>query len=390
MLKACGTSRFAYNWGLENWGKMYEEYKKDKSKPCPNARLLRKNLNSIKKEQYPWMKEVSKFATQSAFEDLGIAFKNFFEKRAKYPKFHKKGYDDSFRFLQFKVQDNKLFVPRLGWVKMRESLRFSGKPLSVTVSKSSSNRWYASILVELDQNPYPTISENQGIVGIDLGVKSLATLSTGEIIEGPKPLKKLEKKLKRLCRRRDRRQLGSKRREKAKIQAAKLYEKISNIRHNFLDQLTTWLVNNFKVICIEDLKTKNMMKNHHLAKAISDMGWGFFKSMLKYKCSLRNVRLILVDTFYPSSKTCANCGSILDKLDLSIREWTCPDCGHHHNRDVNAAINLRNLSLVDSTLGIRGIARGEVSSSEVSFHKFMKDSCSQLTSVKRELNIKCI
>ena len=320
MLKACGTCRFAYNWGLNNWSKMYSEYKEDNSKQKPNARLLRKILNSIKKKQYPWMKDVSKFATQSAFEDLEIAFKNFFEKRAKYPKFHKKGYDDSFRFLDFKVKNNKLFVPRLGWVKMRESLRFSGKPLNVTISKSSSNRWYASILVELDQNPYSATSENQGVVGVDLGVKNLATLSTGEIIEGPKPLKKLEKKLKRLCRRRDRRQFGSRRREKSKIQAAKLYEKISNIRHNFLDQLTTWLVNNFKTICIEDLSTKNMMKNHKLAKAIFDMGWGIFKTMLKYKCNLRNVRLILADKFFPSSKSCANCGSILDKLDLSVRE----------------------------------------------------------------------
>ena len=194
--KAAGVARFAYNWGLENWQKQYDKYKEDKTSPKPSQLSLRRHLNSIKKTQFPWMLEVTKNSPQMALIQLGKAFNNFFKGRAKYPRFHKKGIHDSFSLTndQFAINNSKIRVPHIGWVNMRESLRFSGKIMSATISRVA-NKWFVSITVEIQENPHLQKAENQGAVGVDLGVSNLATLSTGESIAGVKSHKLLLKKL---------------------------------------------------------------------------------------------------------------------------------------------------------------------------------------------------
>lgn len=252
--KACGVARFAYNWALNEWKLEYDAGLK------PNETALRRKLNSIKKEQFPWMFEVTKNAPQMSIIHLGEAFKRFFKGVAKYPKFKKKGFHDSFTLTndQFKVTENKIKIPHIGWVKLCESLRFIGKIISATISRKA-DKWFVSITVE--GNSVQTAHENQGVVGVDLGVKTLATLSTGEEIKGPKPHTVLLKRLKNLSRSLSRKIKGSKNRNKAKQKLARLHARISNIRLDALHKLTTSLVHRFNTIVIEDLNVRGMVKN---------------------------------------------------------------------------------------------------------------------------------
>jgi len=230
------------------------------------------------------------------------------------------------------------------WVSagMRETLRFSGKILSATISRTA-DQWFASITVDTDQNHLPP-AENQGVVGVDLGVSALATLSTGEVVAGAKPHKALLSRLQRLSRSLSRKVKGGANRHKAKRKLAKLYARIANIRKDTLHQLTTDLTRRFALIGIEDLNVSGMVKNRHLSRAISDMGFFEFRRQLEYKAEMRGALVVVADRFFASSKTCSNpaCGHKLDKLPLSVREWICPCCGAIHDRDVNAAINLAN------------------------------------------------
>ena len=343
--QAAGTARFAYNWALARWNEQYQAWKEDNSKPKPSQGALRKELNAVKREQFPWMLEVTKNAPQMAIIQLGDAFKNFFSGRGKYPQFKKKGKSrDSFTITndQFRVDGSRIRIPNLGWVRMRESLRFDtekGKILSATISRTA-DRWYVSISVDTEDRSHLPKAENHGVEGVDLGVKTLATLSTGEEIQGAKPLKHLIKRLKRLARSLSRKMKGSNNRSKAKRKLARLHAQIANIRSNTLHQLTTDLTRRFHTIGIEDLNVKGMMKNSKLSRAISDMGFFEFKRQLQYKSDMRGGWVVIADRFYPSSKTCSACGHKLDTLSLSTREWECPQCHTHHDRDLNAAINL--------------------------------------------------
>jgi putative transposase len=352
--RAAGTARFAYNWALAEWQRQYEASKADASLPKPSQMALRRQLNSIKGEQFPWMLEVTKNAPQMAIVQLGAAFKNFFAGRAKYPKFRKKGLHDRFSLTndQLSIAGSRIRIPNLGWVRMRETLRFTGKIMSATVSRVA-DRWFVSITVDTQNDlPLPK-AENQGVVGVDLGVSALATLSTGEPIPGPKAHKALLDRLRRLSRSMSRKVKGSENRKKAKAKLSRLHARIGNIRKDGLHQLTTDLTRRFHTIGIEDLNVKGMVKNRHLSRAVSDMGFFEFRRQLEYKAAARGGVIVVADRWYPSSKTCSGCGHKLETLPLAVREWTCPACVLVHDRDVNAAINLKNMA-VSSTVSACG------------------------------------
>lgn len=341
LAKSCGVARFAYNWALAEWQRQYEEYKNDSSRQKPTEGALRRLLNAIKREQFPWMLEVTKNAPQMAIIQLGKAFKNFFSGRAKYPQFRKKGMHDRFTLTndQFEVKEDRIRIPNLGWVRMREPLRFIGKVLSAAISRIA-DRWFVSITIETADFPKRFPTPDAKTVGVDLGISAMATLSTEEKIAGPKPYKALLSRLRQLSKAVSRKIKGSRNRAKAKIKLARLHARISNIRMDAIHKLTTKLVNNFNTICIEDLNVCGMVKNRRLARSIADMGFREIRRQLEYKAKRNGVTLIVADRFFASSKTCSNCGFVLAELPISMRMWDCPKCGKIHDRDVNAATNL--------------------------------------------------
>lgn len=364
--KACGVARFAYNWALAEWNRQYQAHKADPSLPKPSETALRRQLNALKREKFPWMLEVTKNAPQMAIIRLGNAFRNFFEGRSQCPQFHRKGVHDSFTLTndQFEVRDRKIRIPLLGWVRMNESLRFSGKVLSATISRVA-DRWFVSLAVETEDRS-KRLAENQGAVGVDLGITALATLSTGEKVIGPKPHKALLKRQKRLSRSLSRKHKAAKVKmgltpdaplpkgvrlpvsenaKKARAKLSRLHARIANIRQDALHKLTTDLTGRFDTIGIESLNVHGMLKNRRLARSIADMSFFEFRRQLEYKAERRGGRVVVADRWFPSSKTCSECGAVQDKMPLSIRQWICPDCGTIHDRDVNAARNLRTLGL---------------------------------------------
>lgn len=359
--KACGVARFAYNWALAEWQKQYQEDKAYRESceqsgltvdgsqlNLPNEGKLRKQLNAIKRERFPFMMEVTKCAPQIAIQQLGDAYKRFFKGESKYPQFRKKGERDRFGISndRFKIQKQKgkffIQIPRLGLVKMKEGLRFQGKIMSATIS-TRGERWFVSINVELLEELQPLPKTKQSI-GLDLGITNLATLSDGTKIQAPKPLKTQLKKLRRLNKSLSRKQKGSNNRAKAKAKLSRLYYRISNIRKDFLHKLTTELVRKFDVICLEDLNVKGMMKNRRLSRAIQDLGFYELKRQLIYKANQFGKTVKSVERFFPSSKTCSCCGFKLEKLSLSVRKWTCEKCGVEQDRDINASINILNFA----------------------------------------------
>lgn len=361
LARASGTARFAYNWALAEWKRQYEAWKADNSLPKPSQAALRRQLNAVKREQFPWMLEVTKNAPQMAIIQLGQAFQNFFAGRARYPQFRKKGVHDRFTLTndQFDIDGSRIRIPNLGWVCMRETLRFAGKIMSATVSRVA-DRWFVSIAVDTPDRSHLPQAENQGTVGVDLGVSALATLSTGETIPGPKPHKALLGRLRRLSRSLSPKVKGSANRRKAKAKLARLHASIAAVRSDALHKLTTDLTRRFHTIGIEDLNVLGMLRNRRLARSIADMGFFEFRRQLEYKAAMRGGQVMVADRFYASSKTCSACGEKLDELPLSVREWVCPSCAVIHDRDVNAAINLKNMaaSSAVSACGEEGAGSG--------------------------------
>jgi putative transposase len=364
--RAAGTARFAYNWALAEWQRQYEAWKQDNELPKPTQAALRRQLNAIKREQFPWMLEVTKNAPQMAIIQLGQAFQNFWAGRAKYPRFRKKGVHDRFTLTndQFGVEGSRIRIPGLGWVRMRESLRFTGKIMSATVSRVA-DKWFVSITVNTEEPPKRR-AENQGAVGVDLGVSALATLSTGEKVIGPKPHKALLKRQKRLSRSLSRkhkaakvkmglkpnavipkgmRLLVSENAKKARAKLSRLHARIANIRQDALHKLTSDITRRFHTIGIEDLNVRGMLKNRRLARAIADMSFFEFRRQLEYKTERRGGLVVVADRWFASTKICSVCGVKQDQMPLAVRQWTCPDCGALHDRDVNAARNLLALGL---------------------------------------------
>ena len=342
--KSCGVARFAYNWGLDEWQKRYKNGEK------PDWIKLNKSFNYIKKDKFPFVREVSCCCAQIALANLGKAYKNFFKRRAKYPKFKKKGIHDSFGLdnLNFHIDGKHIKLAKMQPMKMAEELRFDGKIMSGTVS-CVAGKWYISIAVEIRKDM--TLPKTGKFVGVDLGVKDIAITSDGYKFSNPRWIQKSEKKLKRLQRELARRQRASKRRERTRLRLARKHNQVSNQRMDWLHKITAYLVRNYDVISLEDLNVRGMVKNHNLAKAITNVSFGEFNRQIEYKAQMYGKQIYRVDRFFPSSKTCSVCGCIQDKMPLNVREWTCPDCGTHHDRDINAATNLLRQAMPEVTHG---------------------------------------
>lgn len=303
-------------------------------------------LTDLKKnEDFSWLKEADSMALQESLRNLDTAYQNFFQRRSKYPRFKSKhNHTQSYRTRNqsngIRIIGGKIKLPKIGEVKIKQSRTFEGRILNATVSRAASGKYFVSLCVELDKETLLK-SNNGGKIGLDVGLSEFLTDSNGNTVDNPRTLKRLTRKLIREQRRLSRKMPKSNNRNKARIRVARVHEHIANIRKDFLHKLSTRLVIENQVIAVENLKIKNMMKNHHLAKAIADVSWNEFFRQLAYKAELHGSKLLKVDTFYPSSQTCSNCGYQNEETkNLNVRSWTCPKCGAVHDRDENAAKNI--------------------------------------------------
>jgi putative transposase len=338
LIKHCGISRHAWNWGLALTKQILAHNKNnpDEKIKFPSSIDLHKWLVGLVKPENPWYYECSKSAPQEALRALRTAWDRCFQKISGVPKFKKKGKHDNFT-LEGGVKilsSNKIQVPKIGILKTYERLPQS-KIKSVTISRHA-DRWLISFRLEME----PKLNNSTTVIGVDLGVKNLATLSTGNIVPGAKSYKKYESKLRKLQWLNRNKTIGSNNWKKAQLKIARLHRKIANIRKDTLHELTTLLAKNHSKIVAEDLNVSGMLANRKLAKAISDMGFYEFRRQLNYKCELYGSELVVVDRWYPSSKTCSHCGHKKETLCLKQREFVCESCGLKIDRDLNAAINL--------------------------------------------------
>ena len=331
--RACGTARFVWNWALERWNAEYADGKK------PNGMATKKAFHALYKTEYPWVSEVHRDCHSQPFANLQTAFRRFFKGKAKRPVFHKKGRKDSFYVAndRLKVDGMRIRLPIVGWVRTKEKLRFNGQVQSATVSRTA-NKWFVSVQVEMGKYRKQRLADNR--VGIDLGLNNFATLSNGETIQAPKPLKRGLKKLCRVQRVLSRRVMGSANRRKQADKAARVHARIANIRTDFLHKLTTRLCRENQAVSIEDLNVSGMIRNRKLSRAISDVGWGEFRRQLEYKAEIYDTDLTVTNRWEPTSKRCSSCGYIKPALKLSEREYECENCGTVIDRDCNAAINI--------------------------------------------------
>lgn len=323
--------------------------------------LSREGLNALLpalKKEFTWLGECHSQVLQSVTLNLSKSFINFFEKRAKFPNFKSKHGKQSIQYPQgTKFVDNPIYLPKLGWVKISLHRPLDGEVKTVTISKNPSGQYFAAILTE-QEGEYPTPSSEGNAIGVDLGITDFAITSTGSKYPNPRHIKKHECNLKRKQRKLSRKVKGSNSRHKARKLVARVHQRISNSRQDFLHKLSHKLVNENQVIVVEDLAVKNMVRNHCLAKAISDCGWSSFVGMLNYKCERSGKILVKVDRFFPSSKTCSNCYHRVSSLPLDVRQWTCSNCGTNHDRDVNAAVNIKAEGLRLLALGTSATAGG--------------------------------
>lgn len=368
----CGAARWAWNWAL---ARRIEQFKTNEGKArFTNAIEQHRQINAIKDDpETCWLREVSKCAPQEALRNLDRAFKNMRDakkagRKVGFPKFKKRGSGGSFRLTgAVRVESSRrVRLPIIGSVRTKEDTRkFRGRILSATVSEEV-GRWYVSFAVEVERSDPET--PDGPPVGIDLGLTTFATLSTGEKIEAPKPLARSLRRLRRAQRVVSRRMKGSSRRRKAVRRLGRAHRRVRNIRRDFLHKLSSRLAGQNREIHLEDLNVGGMVRNRHLARAISDAGWREFRTMLEYKCRWRGSALVIHDRWFPSSKTCSGCGSVKMILLLSERQYACERCGLVLDRDENAAINLLNRATGSSpgsnARGDRGAGRGPRSSAK--------------------------
>lgn len=335
-----GCSRWWWNFALNKSIETYKETGKGLSQVALNALLPK-----LKKEKdTEWLSECYSQVLQATTLNLTTAYKNFFAGRARFPRFKSKNGKQSIQYPQnVKIVDGNVKLPGdIGVVKAKIHRTIGGKIKTVTVSKTPSGKYFASILTEVE-GENPTISEGK-IYGVDLGLKHFAVVTDGEKVskyDNPKHLAKHEKNLKRKQQKLARKQKGSNSRFKYRKLVAKVYERVSNSRQDFLHKLSYRLVSDSQAVIVENLHVKGMVRNHNLAKAISDCGWGTFTNFLAYKLERKGGRLIEIDRWFPSSKLCSNCFHQMSEMPLDVRDWICPHCGTHHDRDGNAAINIR-------------------------------------------------
>jgi putative transposase len=355
LTKSFGCCRWFYNYALNKTNEVYQETGKGLSQYD-----LAKLLPSLKKE-IEWLTEPPSQALQQVALDLSSAFLNFFEGRAKFPRFKKKSNRQSMRLPQgCKLLDSSIKLPKIGEVYCKVSRQPEGRLKSVTVSETPSGQYFVSCLFEDGQSPPRGVGGIEGkAIGIDMGINNYAITSDGTKHGNPKYYRQYEKKLAKAQKRLSKKTKGSNNRYKARVKTAKVQEKISRCREDFLHKLSRKLVDENQVIVLENLALKNRVKNKHLSKSISDAGWGMFCTMLKYKAEWEGKTYIEVNRFFPSSKTCHVCLHQVDQLPLDIRSWQCPNCQTVHDRDINASKNIR-----DEGLRILGVGRIPIASGE--------------------------
>jgi putative transposase len=338
--KHFGSCRFVFNHYLTNRKENYLE-----NKTSLNYYDNANDLTELKKEEgFSWLKEINSQSLQYSLRNLDTAYNKFFRKQTKFPRFKSKYDRQSFTIPQSVcIEEGKLYIPKFKkGIKINIHREIEGKLLFATVTKTTTDNYYVSITCETDYEPY---EKTRSSVGIDTGIKDLAILSDKKVYENIKTLKTNIKKVKFNQRQLSKKKKGSGSRQKQKIKLAKVHENVTNIRKDYLHKTTTEIVKNHDIICVEDLKVKNMMKNHCLAQAFSDVALGSFYDMLEYKANWNDKIMVKIDKFFPSSKMCNVCNYINQSLTLKDREWACPNCGTLHDRDYNASINIEKQGL---------------------------------------------
>ena len=344
--KTIGCSRFVFNRFLGRWNDTYKETGKGLTYKSCSAELTK-----LKKELV-WLKEVDSIALQSSLKNLSDSYNRFFKKQNKAPRCKSKknpvqSYTTKHTNGNIAVIDNKIKLPKLGLIKFAKSCEVEGRIMSATIRRNPSGKYFVSILTETEVQP---LEKAESSIGIDLGITDFAILSDGRKIDNNKFTSKMEKKLKREQRKLSRRALNAKNNginlfdaknyQKQKRKVARLYERVTNQREDFLNKLSTEIIKNHDIVCIEDLNTKGMLRNHKLAKSISDVSWSAFVSKLEYKAKWYGKTIVKVDRWFPSSQICSNCGHQGGKKPLEIRDWSCSVCQEHHDRDINASRNI--------------------------------------------------
>lgn len=333
--KHFGHNRWLWNYFLEKRKREYQENKKG-STYIKDAKALTVLRNSV---NYGWLAESSVSAQQRTLKNLDDAYKRFYNRHSKFPTFKSKKWNPSYSVAdKVRVKDNKIYFPKFTeGIKFNRILPFFDKLNNITIRKTSSGRYYAILSVEADKQSLPSANTN---IGLDLGLIDFAVLSNGKRIKAPKFYRKQQVALKRAQQHLSRKKKGSSRWNKQRIKVAKIHEKITNSRKNFLHKYSASIIKDYGVIAVEDLAVKNLVKNHKLAKSISDAGWSEFLRQLEYKAKWYGREFVRIGRFYPSSKACSECGYIQQGMRLEHRKWTCSGCGVIHDRDLNAARNI--------------------------------------------------